>query len=357
VVDLGDATVLPGLIDAHTHLLLRFVGALGDENTNLVVTFNTVEPAGRALVGAAMAREMLEAGFTTVRDLGNSGHNGDVALRDAIRAGWVPGPRMIVSTRAIAPPGGQFGKLAALGRALVAEEYAEVTGADAARRAVREAVFDGASVIKVIVDASAVSLSAAELDAIVDEAHRARVKVAAHAVGDDAVRAAVRAGVDSIEHAYSAPDDALRTMAEKKIFLVPTDHPPDANESEEFVAAERKRLARAVALGVPIAAGSDIYWAQTGRTRGESAKQVLRAYAATGMTAAQILRAATIDAARLLGVDREVGSLEAGKYADLLVVAGDPLADIGALYQVRMVMKGGIAVARGASPTSPIPPR
>ncbi len=346
VVDFGAGTVLPGLIDAHTHLLLRFDSGLGDENVNIILRLNTVDPEGRALLGAAMAREMLAAGFTTVRDLGNSGRHGGVALRDAIRSGLVPGPRMTVSTRGLAPPGGQFGRLSALGRELASEEYLEITGADAGRRAVREAVFEGASVIKVIVD-GAVSLSPGELAAIVDEAHRAGLKVAAHAVADDAVRAAAQAGVDSIEHAYSAPEDVLRVMAEKKIFLVPTDFPPDIGVgSAEQIAAEGKRLAQAIALGVPIAAGSDAYYAQPGRTRGDSAKLMFRAYAAAGMTPARILRAATIDAARLLGVDNEVGSLEAGKYADLLVVDGDPLTDIHALEQVRAVMKAGVAVPR-----------
>lgn len=357
VVDLGDATVLPGLIDAHTHLLLRFEPDFGNEEANLIVSLTTAEPANRVLLGAAMAREMLEAGFTTVRDLGNSGRNGDVALRDAIRRGWVRGPRMVVSTRAIGPPGGQFSKLASLGRALASEEYVEVTGADAARRAVREAVFDGADVIKVIVDgAGAVSLSLTELEAIVDEAHRARRKVAVHAVTADAIRTAVLAGVDSIEHGYGATDDLLRAMAEKNIFLVPTDFPPDAGPEEE-VAAERKRLKQALALGVPIAGGSDIYYRQPDRTRGESAKRMVHAYAATGMTPAQILRSVTIDAARLLGVDQEVGTLEVGKYADLLAVDGDPLTDIRALEQVRTVMKGGVTIMRETSPPMPSHPK
>ena len=342
IIDLPGVTVLPGLIDAHTHLLIALEPDLGDENTNFVVQLSTEEPASRALLGAAMAREMLEGGFTAVRDVGNSGHHGDVALRDAIARGWVPGPRMIVSTRALAPPGGQFSRLATLSRQLAREEYVEITGVDEARRAVRQAVFDGATIIKVIVDA-ATMLSPAELEAIVQEAHQNGLKVAAHAVADEAVRRAARAGVDSIEHAYSAPDDALRMMAEKKIFLVPTDFPPDTKiGSPEQVATERKRLERAVALGVPIAAGSDVYYRQARLTRSESAKLMFRAYAAAGMTPAAILRAATIDAARLLGLDKDIGTLEVGKYADIIAVDTDPLADVRALEHVNFVMKGGV---------------
>jgi imidazolonepropionase-like amidohydrolase len=351
IVDLDDATVLPGLVDAHTHLLLRFEPRLGDETTNLLVALDTVDPDGRALLGAAMAREMLEAGFTTVRDLGNSGRRGAVALRDAIRAGWVPGPRLLVASRALAPPGGQLAGLATRAHDRVGEEYVEITGVDAARAAVRLAVFEGADLIKVIVDAH-VTLSAEELEAIVAEAHRAGRKVAAHAVADDAVRIAVAAGVDSVEHAYTAPDDVLRAMAARGIFLVPTDFPRDSGRTwPEQAAAAARRLARAVELGVPIAAGSDVYYGRPERTRGELAKLPLRAYAEAGLSPARIVRAATLDAARLLGVEERTGSLAVGKAADLLAVDGDPLADVGALERVRLVMAAGrIVVGPDPSP-------
>jgi len=354
VIDLGNATVLPGLIDAHSHLLTSVDPRIGDDIASAVAVV-AASPGTRALLGAAAAREMLEAGFTSVRDLGNSGHDGDVELRDAINQGWIQGPRMTVSTRALAPPGGQLGGLPAPVRDLGREEYVEVTGADAARRAVREAVFEGADVIKVIVDGFT-SLTPAELDAIVDEAHRAGRKVAAHAIADDAVRAAARAGVDSIEHAYSAPDDALRVMAEKKIFLVPTDFPPSTHIGDDQQrTASQRRLMRAITLGVPIAAGSDVYYLHKGTTRGAFAKLIFHAYAGAGMKPPQILRAATVDAARLLGVDRDVGTLEAGKSADLLAVDGDPLTDVGALDHVRAVWKAGVPVPMPAPPTGPAP--
>lgn len=361
VIDLGTATVLPGLIDAHTHLLTNLDPEKAEEQLSGTL-FTQMSPAKRALLGAAMAREMLEAGFTSVRDLGNSGVNGDVALRDAIHDGWVVGPQMDVSTRALSPLGGQFGVLSPVGRGLVALEYAEVTGPDEARRAVRQAIVDGAMVIKVIVNTT-VTLSLDEMKAIVDEAHRNRLKVAAHAIGDEPTRIAAQAGVDSIEHAYIVPDDVLRMMADKKIFLVPTDYPVDFMLHLEPAMARdpkqekqlrdglakafegsRDRLARAIKAGVPIAAGSDEYFAIPGQTRGESARQIFRAYAAAGMKPLDILRAATIDAATLLGWEKQLGSLESGKYADLIAVPGDPLQDVTALDKVGFVMKGGVVV-------------
>jgi imidazolonepropionase-like amidohydrolase len=369
VIDLGQSTVLPGLIDVHTHLLLNLSPELGDEQLNGMTVFTRMEPGKRALLGAAMARETLEAGFTTVRDLGNSGVNGDVALRDAIKEGWVVGPRMAVSTRALSPIGGQYGGLSQLGRDLIRQEYVEVTGGDEARRAVRSAVFDGATVIKVIVNNNTTILSLEEMKAIVDEAHRSGLKVAAHAIGGEATRNAAQAGVDSIEHAYTVPDDVLRLMAEKKIYLVPTDYPldfllqivstagmtPERQKQqqaglEKMLAGSRERLARAIKLGVPIAAGSDEYYAVPGKTRGQSALQSFRFYAESGMKPLDILRAATIDAAGLLGWERSLGSLEPGKYADLIAVPGNPLEDVMVLEKVSFVMKGGVVVRNESGP-------
>jgi imidazolonepropionase-like amidohydrolase len=363
LIDLGSATVLPGLIDAHTHLLTNVDPDQADAQFS--GTLLTEMSAGkRALLGAAMAREMLEAGFTGVRDLGNSGTNNDVALRDAIHDGWVTGPRMAVSTRALSPVGGQYGKLSPAGRALIPLEYAEITGTDEARRAVRQAIWDGATVIKVIVNA-ATTLSADEMKAIVDEAHRNGLKVAAHATDDLSTRLAAEAGVDSIEHAYTVSDDVLRRMAEKKIYLVPTDYPlafvqrlakPELDRAPELakqiqadlqkgIDAGRERLARARKFGVPIAAGSDEYFAIPGQTRGQSARLIFHAYADAGMQPLDILRAATVNAADLLGWGDQLGTLEPGKYADLIAVPGDPLADITELDRVGFVMKGGV-VAR-----------
>jgi len=364
VIDLGGATLLPGLIDSHTHLLSDFEpGSLG-EDSNMLITVATMSTADRALMGAALGREDLEAGITTVRDVGNSGRNGDVALRNAINRGWVTGPRMMVSTRALAAAGGQLGKIAPPAQNLIDEEYAVIANVDEARRAVRQAFYDGADCIKVIVNTGPRVVSLEEMKAIVEEAHRVKRKVAAHAIGDTATRIAAEAGVDSIEHAYIVPDDVLKMMADKKIFLVPTDGPAEEyvdlvygdkkmtaeerrqalQEMQKLVATSRDRLARAMKAGVPIAAGSDMYYRLPGKTRGQASVAMVRAYAESGMTPQQIIRAATSNAADLLGWQNGVGSIEAGKFADIIAAAGDPLKDISELERVKFVMKGGAVI-------------
>ena len=363
IIDLGDATLLPGLIDAHTHLLSELDGTnLGsDDWLRVVATQSTAE---RALLGAKLGREDLEAGITTVRDVGNSGVNGDVALRRAIDRGWLPGPRMVTSTRALAAQGGQFEPLTPAAQALIEEEYVTIRGPESARQAVRQALYDGARCIKVIVNGSPANVTLDEMKAIVDEAHTAGVKVAAHAIGDKATRIAAQAGVDSIEHAYVVPDDVLKMMVEKHIYLVPTDgtlktfvdmsfgaHQPTENERAErekkyapYVELEQARLKRALKFGVPIAAGSDMYLSMPRMTRGQASLLVYEAYAEAGMTPMEIIHAATRNAAELLGMQDRIGTLEPGKLADIISVPGDPLKDVRALEHANFVMKGGAIV-------------
>src|SRR5579859_942207 len=309
------ATLLPGLIDAHTHLLQSFNPTVGGDEPNQVLQAATMSTALRALRGARAAREDLMAGITSVRDVGNSGVNGDVALRTATAKGWVQGPRMLVSTRALAPAGGQFPGMTAEGQRLIETEYVVISGPAQARAAVRQAVYDGADLIKVIVGNGPNVLDVDELKAIVEEAHAVGKKVAAHATSDHAVGNAITAGVDSIEHGYGVSEASLRTMA-----------------------------ARHIALGVPVAFGSDEYYEAPGVSRGQGSLEVLESYVGAGMTPIEILRAITISGATLLGVDKQVGSLETGKIADVVAVPGNPLLDPLLLQHVGFVMIGGIIV-------------
>ena len=365
VIDLGEAMMLPGLIDCHTHLLQNYDGAVGGDDTNMILTVTQMSTAKRALLGAAMGREDLEAGITAVRDLGNSGRNGDVALRDAIRAGWVVGPRILAATRALAAAGGQFGTVTPDTQNMIEQEYVVINGVEDARRAVRQALYDGADLIKVIVNTGPRVVALDEMKAIVEEAHRVNRKVAAHAIGDLATRVAAEAGVDSIEHGYTIPDDVLKMMAEKKIYLVPTDYPaeyysaifssgrkqtPEQSQQSElsfkrFADSNAQRLGRALKAGVRIAAGSDEYYNTPGKTRGQASLLMFRAYAASGMSPLEIIRASTTNAADLLAGDRALfGAIESGKFADLIAVQGDPLKDITELEHVRFVMKGGVVI-------------
>ncbi|HKW34471.1 MAG TPA: amidohydrolase family protein [Candidatus Acidoferrum sp.] len=363
VIDLGDTTLLPGLIDAHTHLLSEMDGTnLTLQDVEMLRIVATQSTARRALLGAKLGREDLEAGITTVRDLGNSGVNGDVALRDAINNGWLPGPRIVAATRALAAQGGQFGPLTPQAQSIIEQEYVNIRGAESARQAVRQALYDGANCIKVIVNGSPANVTLDEMRAIVEEAHTVGVKVAAHAIGNKATRIAAEAGADSIEHAYIVTDDVLKMMADKHIFLVPTDgtlqtflnmtfgtRQPSAEEKsrmeklyQPFVERSRDRLRRARKMGVPIASGSDMYLTMPNLNRGEASLLVFEAYSEAGMSPMEIIRAATRNGAELLGMGDRIGTLEAGKLADIIAVPGDPLKDVKALEHARFVMKGGV---------------
>jgi imidazolonepropionase-like amidohydrolase len=365
VIDLGDATLLPGLIDSHTHLLLEMDGAdLSLQDVAMLQAVAMHSTAERALLGAKLAREDLEAGITTVRDVGNSGVNGDVALRDAINRGWLPGPHIIASTRALAAPGGQLGRLIPEAQSIIEQEYVTISGAESARQAVRQALYNGADCIKVIVNGSPANVTLDEMKAIVDQAHTSGVKVAAHATDEKATLIAAEAGVDSIEHAYVISDDVLKMMAEKHIFMVPTDgteqeyldmmfgsrrpNPDELKEQEkwmkQYVVGNGDRLRRARKLGVPIAAGSDMYLTLPHKSRGQASLLMLEAYAEEGMTPMEIIHAATINAAELLGWKDRIGTLEMGKLADIIAVPGDPLKDVTALERAKFVMKEGVVI-------------
>jgi imidazolonepropionase-like amidohydrolase len=345
VVDLGRATVLPGLIDCHTHIMARF----RDTDDGYTLSLVTKSQAFRALEGAFDARITLNAGFTSIRDVENEGSGyADVALRDAILQGLADGPRMQVATRAIAAVGQYF----PFGVSPDLHDFPTgaqmVSGVEEARRAVREQIGHGADLIKVYADWVHPTLTVDEIRVIVEEAHKQGRKVAAHAMTPEGIRNAVTAGVDSIEHGQRADRQALEMMKEKGTFLVPTigvvdaideehKNDPITPEHEAFLQGLQQLLKEAASLGVKIASGFD---AGTPDRQGKNADELV-ALNKRGMLPLEVIRAATVNAAELMSWQDRVGAVEPGKYADLIAVEGDPITDLTVLRQVKFVMKGG----------------
>ncbi len=372
-IDLGSATLLPGLIDSHTHLLLNVIVPAEPEIARywafvpaLLLAVAAKSPAERVLLGAQMAREDLESGFTTVRNLGHSGIDGDAALRDAIKAERVPGPRILAAARKLTPLGGYFQALnPAVADSIVQQEFLQVGNADDARRAVDEDLFYNVDLIKVALDDDGIGITVPVLVAIVEEAHRAHKKVAVHAQSKSAIQTAIDAGADSIEHGNDVTDDQLKLMREKGIFFdfTPTFYggfllkvldasivmsPAFRSQYTSGVERGRQRydglVQRVLKSGVKFAAGSDMCWFYPGKTRGQATATRFPVLHDAGMPSLDVIRAITTNAAEMLGWQDRVGALEPGKFADLVAVAGDPIADIAELERVRFVMKDGQVV-------------
>jgi imidazolonepropionase-like amidohydrolase len=351
VIELGDMTLLPGFIDAHVHTLLQ--GDITSEDYDAQLFKESL--AYRALRASKAVKIALNNGFTTVRDLETEGAMyTDVDVKRAINNGIIDGPRMVVSTRAMSVTGG-YGPSGYAPDVVYPMGVQIVDGADQARKAVREQIGHGADWIKVYADrsyfvakdgtlSSIPTFNAEEMKAIVDEAHRLRHKVAAHAMARPGIENALNAGVDSIEHGIAIPDDLLDVMVAKGVYLCPTLSVTD------YVAAgrggiwlkipgfHRDSFSRALKRGVKIAFGTDaggFAWDAFNEAKEFSYETKF------GMTPMQAIQTATRNAADLLDMSDRVGTIEAGKLADIVAVPGNPLDDITAMECVGFVMKDG----------------
>lgn len=378
VIDLGDATLLPGLIDGHTHLFLDIIvppeSEMARHSNGLFapgLLLAIVEsPTKRALLAERLAREDLERGITTVRNLGHSGIDGDTELRDAINAGRVPGPRILASGRKLITLGAYLQNLnPALSDAILQQEFLLIDGVDRAREAVRRNEFQNVDVIKVTADKN---LTVSELAAVVEEAHREHLKVAVHASDITSIQTAIDAGADSIEHGNEVTDQQLKQIRDKGIFidLTPTFYDgfllniaertivmsPAYRDAIANSDERRKRyndlVQRVLKSGVKFAMGSDMCWFYPGKTRGQASTATFVKLRQAGMPALDVIRSVTVNAAEMLGWQDRIGTLETGKFADLVAVTGDPIADITELERVKFVMKGG-EVIRNDVPSQP----
>jgi imidazolonepropionase-like amidohydrolase len=358
ILDMGDATILPGFIDAHTHLTEEF----NADYYRGVYDKLMRTPAEQGFYAARWAKRTLDAGFTTVRNVGGSDHL-DIALRNAIDAGVVQGPRILSAANSLGSTGGHCD-----GRSWPADRIKPpgliegvCNGPESCRQAVREQMKYGADVIKICASGGVLSeadpvdvpqLTPDELRAIITEAHNWKRKVAAHAHGDVAARLAIEAGVDSIEHGTFLSEDTLTLMRRKGVYLVPTrsavdwvgrqadTYPPKIAEKARVAnAAHDAMFKNAIRLGVPIAFGTDagVF------PHGTNAKE-FSLMTAVGMTPTNALLAGTREAARLLGLSEEIGTLEAGKNADIVVVPGDAAANVRATETPLLVLRNGQVV-------------
>ncbi|HSY31233.1 MAG TPA: amidohydrolase family protein [Verrucomicrobiae bacterium] len=353
VLDLSQYTVLPGFMDTHTHVILN--GDITAEDYDVQLLKQSIPY--RAILGARNARIALEHGFTTLRDLETEGAMyADVDVKKAINKGEVPGPRMQVSTRAMTPTG-MYPLMGYSWEIQVPKGVQYVDGVDEARKAVREQIMFGADWIKYYSDHgyfyspngdgvlhSHVNFTDEEAKAIVDETHRLGHKVAAHAIGSDGIAAALQAGVDSIEHGDGLTEAEIDEMVRRGIYWVPTIlvgayvAPGRSGNWPKMVETEKKAFQLATKKGVKIVLGTDaggFDW------KGLNEALEFNYYVDYGMTPMQAIRTGTSGAAELLGWSDKMGSIEAGKWADIVAVSGDPLKDITELQRVKFVMKGG----------------
>jgi imidazolonepropionase-like amidohydrolase len=342
VIDLSNSVVLPGLFDMHTHLCMD-VQAVRDAG-NYYFTSLLDPDSYRSIQGVVNARTMLESGFTSARDVGNEGNYACVSVRRAIQRGMIPGPTFQTAGRIIAPYGGQF-HLQPDKQNLAEPEYFFADTRDEMVKAIRQNAHYGATVIKIVVDDQRYIYSVEDIKFMIDEAARAGLKLAAHCWTRTGAHNAAVAGVASIEHGFDMTDEDLAIAKKNGVVLVGTDYlalDSSPKNHDQWV----DRLKRASKLGVTMAYGTDATDEKPGQTRGSEAMRGIDPWVEAGITPKGILQAMTINAARLMGVDKERGVLRQGFAADIIAVPDNPLENINVLKKVSFVMKNGVVVKK-----------
>ena len=348
VIDLSGLTVLPGLVDAHNHLALTYK----DEPESNVYYFTYVMDSTplRAIQAASNGLQMLSAGFTIVRDMGNNGNYADTALRVAIEQGWLPGPTIVNSGIIIGGMGGQFSPTPemAMGKNIVYPEYLDADTNDEIIKAVRQNILFGAKVIKICVDCKPYGYTADEIRLFIAEAAKAGMKVEGHCQTEAGVRRAVEAGIWSIAHDSGMTDELHKLMAQKGVWRAGTETPISLTGH-----TSRQRYDRTVASlrnawqnKVPLTFSTDADYYVPGKRRGEVAIEFIETWKAAGIPNADVLRAMTINGYKVSETEKTRGPIEPGMIADLIAVTGNPLDNLDALRDVRFVLKDGLVFKR-----------
>jgi imidazolonepropionase-like amidohydrolase len=349
VIDLSDLSVLPGLVDAHTHLGLTYKDI--PEHNYYYLTYVMDSTPLRAIQAASNGIQLLNSGFTVVRDLGNNALYTDTAQRVAIEQGWIPGPTVVNSGLIIGGTGGQFWPTPEMAKqhGIVYPEYLDADTRDEIVKAVRENMLFGAKVIKICVDCKPWGYSVDEMKLFVSEAAKGGLKVAGHVQTPDGASRAIEAGIWSIEHGFALTEEHHRLMAQKGIFLASTDTPfTPYHGTKDEMDKNAAQLKSAWRQGVKVTFSTDMDYYTTGNdlNRGELTINFLLTWKAAGIPNADILKAMTITGYECAQVENERGPIKPGLAADLIAVRGNPLEDIDALRDVRFVMKDGLVFKR-----------
>jgi imidazolonepropionase-like amidohydrolase len=345
VIDLPNVTVMPGLVDSHNHLALTYKPE--PENNVYYYTYVQDSTALRAIQAASNGIQMLSAGFTVVRDLGNNGNYADTALRQAIEQGWLPGPTLINSGIIIGGMGGQFFPTPEMAKEhrIVYPEYLDADTPDEIVKAVRQNILFGAKVIKICVDCKPYGYTADEIRLFIREAAKAGLKVAGHVQTPQGAKNAIDAGIWSIEHGGALNDELHKQMAAKGIWRAGTETPTGLAGhpvSEQAYQRAIANLKNAYENKVPMVFSTDADYFVAGKTRGELVQEFIRPWKDAGIPNADIIRAMTTSGYQVADIATVRGPIKPGMFADFIAVAGDPLADIDALKRVQFVMKDGV---------------